>query len=239
MKRLFRLLASTRLALVLIGCLALGCVLATLVPGALGRGYFRSAFFLVPAALFSVNLLACAAGRFARVRRAPPPRRHGPDILHLGLLAFIVAAVLSGAFRQGGVAQLAVGDRAELPGGELLTLESFSTERYPDGRPKKWTSVIRVERGGTTLVADYPLRVNHPLSVAGVTIYQASRSLRAVSGDGPEGTGALLKEGLRQEEVSGLLIVRDSFFGLVLASLALAVLGLALTFIQKLGDLSR
>ena len=238
LKRIFRALASTRLAAVLIGYLALGCVLATLVPEgpgplALGLGFFSSALFLVPVGLFFLNLLACSLARLARVLKAPPPRRHGPDLLHLGLLVFVVAAVLSGAYREGGLAKLAVGDAAQLPGGEILSLLGFSTERYSDGRPKEWTSEIRVERGGEVLVADYPLRVNHPLSVAGITVYQASHETRAVPG--ADSSGAT--QALRRQDVSGLLVVRDSFFGLVLASLAFIVLGLALTFIQKLGDM--
>jgi hypothetical protein len=51
--------------------------------------------------------------------------------------------------------------------------------------------------------------------------------------------GDIKVQDIRQEEVSGLLIVRDSFFGLVIASLVIIAVGLALTFIQKLGDLSK
>jgi cytochrome c biogenesis protein len=240
LKRIFRALASTRLAAFLIGYLALGCALATVVPAglgpaALGPGFFRSAFFSVPVGLFFLNLLACSAARLARVLGSPTPRRHGPDILHLGLLVFLVAAVLSGAYREGGLAKLAVGDAVELPGGEVLRLLGFTTERYGDGRPKEWTSEVRVERGGEILVADYPLRVNHPLSVEGLTVYQASHESKAV----PEANSSGTTQALRQEDVSGLLVVRDSFFGLVLASLAVIILGLGLTFIQKLGDLPK
>jgi hypothetical protein len=174
-----------------------------------------------------------------------------------------------------------------LPDGARLTLDSFTAERYDDGRPKDWTSRVSVARDGKTIVAAFPLRVNHPLAIGNVTLYQASQETRALLKLGGSGTsvatlaigdsasvsgrkvtfealgseGALvsvsgpgksleyvLKPGdsvgdiavqaLRQEEVSGIMLVRDSFFGLILLSLAIVAIGLAITFIQKLGEIS-
>jgi cytochrome c biogenesis protein ResB len=214
---LLRALTSMRLAVVLIAWLFVGCVTATLVPGPGFSDYFDSILFLLPVALFFMNLAACSLRRFLRARRAPAPRRHGPDILHAGLLLLLVAAALSATQRRGGVANLSVGDAIELPGGARVTLVGLSSEKYDDGRPKDWTSLLRVERDGRTLIEAFPLRVNHPLSIGGVKLYQASRS----------------------EDASGIMVVRDAFFGLVLASLAIAAAGLAITFAQKSGDQSK
>lgn len=225
MNAALRALTSMKLAIVLIGYLALACLLATLIPEL--SGFFGSVFFLAPAALFFLSLGACAATRFLRARRGPKPRRHGPDILHLGLLLFMIAAALSAADRRGEVAYLAEGDAMRLQDGSRIRLERLETERYADGRPREWTSWVSVERDGQTLASAYPLRVNHPLSLGNLKLYQASRGSRAEADSG----GSV--------ELSGLMVVRDSYFGLVLASLAIIAAGLAITFIQKLGELPK
>jgi len=200
LKKIFAALASIRLAVILIAYLAAAGVAASLVPQghradyyaeryphALARAitlagfsdFFRSPLFLAPAALFFLNLGACTVGRFARERRRPA-RRHGPDLLHLGLLLLILASVLSFTGRQSGGVRLARGDSVRLPGGRLLDLTDFAYLSYADGRPRDWISTVRVSEGTTVLMEGYPIRVNHPLRLGLLSIYQASSESETV-----------------------------------------------------------
>jgi len=237
-KAILRFLKSVKLAIALITVLALGSALATILPqglpeegyaelygGALGAlvfrsgmsSYFRSLPFIVPAFLFFANLSTCAADRFVRELRKESRRRHGPDLLHLGLMLLVVGALLSFAGRREGSVSLAEGESARLPDGRILRLERFEYLAYGDGRPKEWTSVVSILREEELEVEAYPLRVNHPLRLGSATLYQASREAGAV-------------------ERSGILAVADPGYRLVLAALLVTGAGLFLTFFQKLGD---
>ncbi|MDP3176979.1 MAG: hypothetical protein Q8M76_03675, partial [Spirochaetaceae bacterium] len=67
-----------------------------------------------------------------------------------------------------------------------------------------------------------------------VTDGSGARVLRAAPG---ESAGPFLVVAMRDRELSGLQAVSDPGYGLVLAALALSAIGLALTFIQKLGEM--
>jgi len=217
MCRIWRAVTSLWLAVTLLAVLALGCVLATIVPQGLmaedyagryprllahlvtGTGlshYFTSWLFLVPGIAFSLNLLACTVRRFSREARKRAGRRHGPDLLHLGLLMLVVGSLVSFSRRQEGSIMLRVGDTVELPGSEILALRDFTEERYEDGRPKEWTSVVDVTRGGEPVMVGRAIRVNAPLRVGSLTIYQASYgSVPEVELRGDDGAVAVLAEG--------------------------------------------
>ena len=196
MKKIFEALKSVRLAVGLIAYLALTGMLATLLPQGRGSRFFTSILFLLPAGLFFVNLAACSIDRFVRELRRPTRRRHGPDILHLGLLLLVVGAVLSFSGRQTGSVNLAKGDQVEMPGGRLLVLEDFARTTYPDGRPRDWVSTVRVERGGREEVRSFPLRVNHPLRLGRISIYQSSYAVETfLAVTDPTGAGHLLGQG--------------------------------------------
>jgi cytochrome c biogenesis protein ResB len=248
MRRFWGALKSVRLTVVLLACLATGCVIATLVPqGAeahtclerfprplaeflLVSGfsvYFKSAVFLIPVSLFFINLSVCTVDRLVRELAKNARRRHGPDILHFGLMLLVIAAALTAAGRRSDAALLGVGDRMDLPGGTQVTLEAFSHETYADGRPKEWTSTVSVARNGAVVLRSFPIRVNHPLSAGGFSIYQMSHATRKIP----------VAADVHEEELSGLMVVRDPYFNLVLAALAITGVGLVLTFAQKLGDL--
>jgi cytochrome c biogenesis protein ResB len=245
-KKVLSLLKSMKLAVALLALLAAGCALATLVPQGLDAGayeaaygrlvggliagsglsaFFTSPLFLAPSFLFFANLSACATDRLLRELRKKKGRRHGPDLLHLGLMLLVVGSVLSFASREELEASFAPGEAAELPDGRILRLEAFEYLAYDDGRPKDWISTVSVfERdaaapgGLAPRVERYPIRVNHPLRLGKLTVYQASRSVE----------GGIERTGLRS--------VSDPGYALVLASLILVVAALFLTFYQKLGE---
>jgi len=195
--RFFRALKSVRLAIILIAFLALTSLLASLVPqGREGEYYyanypnllawimlrsgfsnfFRSILFAAASGLFFVNLSFCAIDRFIRERRKSI-RRHGPDLLHLGIMLLFLGGLLSFTGRQSGYVWLARGDAVRLPGDRLLQLTDFAYLKYLDGRPKDWISTVRLSAGEKTLLDSFPIRVNHPLKLGLLSIYQVSHEI--------------------------------------------------------------
>lgn len=197
MTRLFQRIKSVRLAVGLIVYLTLASILATLVPQGAAPEEYRSLypeflsnlvlqtgfdryyssplFFLLPAFLFFINLSTCTVDRFARELRKKGQRRHGPDILHLGLVFLTVGAVVSASLRSEENFTLVPGSYIVLPDKSTLRLEEFRSEEYPDGRPKGWTSVCDlVDPEGTVLLDNYELKVNSPLRHGGYAFFQAS-----------------------------------------------------------------
>lgn len=196
--KLFRGLKSLRLAIVLIVYLAITGILSTLVPQGAGEEAYRALFpgivaqailatgfdhfftspvFILPAFLFFANLSTCAVDRFVREIKKKGRRRHGPDVLHLGLVLLVIGAILSFSGHQEGAVTLLPGEGVNLPDGSTLELLDFRFERYPDGRPKDWTSGVRLtDAKGKVLKDRYELKVNSPLRHGGLTLYQASYS---------------------------------------------------------------
>jgi cytochrome c biogenesis protein len=168
-----RVLTSVKVAIALIAWLVLGGIAATVLPG-LGTAFFRSPFFIAPAIAFFVNLAACSVRRLVRELRRPGRHRHGPDILHLGLLVLMAGAVISYQGKRTGTVSLAPGESATLPDGSTLTVTDFRFDRYPDGRPKEWATTVRVQRDGRTLLDGFVLRVNRPLRRSGFSYYQST-----------------------------------------------------------------
>ncbi|HEY9053777.1 MAG TPA: cytochrome c biogenesis protein ResB [Rectinemataceae bacterium] len=194
MREFWKKLKSIKLAIGLILAIASGSLLATLIPQGLAQEeyfrlypkiiaelatqagltrYFSSLLFLVPALAFFANLAACTIDRMARELRKKGKRRHGPDILHIGLLVLVVGGVVSFSGKEEGRVSLREGESVELPGGEVLTLVRFTDERYEDGRPKAWTSVVQLKKGEVA-GSETSIMVNKPLRVGNLTLYQAS-----------------------------------------------------------------
>jgi hypothetical protein len=192
---------SMRLAVGLLAYLALASLLATLVPQGQEAAFYQGAYprllalllvqsgftrfftslpFLLPVFLFFSNLSICAVDRFIRELKKKGKRRHGPDLLHLGLMLLVIGSVLSFSGRQEGSMTLAVGQGVQLPDGRVMRLTDFQFLQYADGRPKDWISTVDVTRGERVEVAAYPIRVNHPLKLGGLSIYQVSHSARSV-----------------------------------------------------------
>jgi hypothetical protein len=206
-----------KLAVFLIGYLALTGVLATLVPqgrdaaaytSAYGRllgeiivqtgfsRFFTSILFFLPAFAFFANLSACTIDRLLRELRKKGRRRHGPDILHLGLMLLAIGSVVSFSSKQEGSVSLSVGDKVEMPDSRILELTGFRYEAYADGRPKDWVSTVRVLKDGHVEKESYAIRVNHPLKLGALSLYQFSHSAsRALSVTDSAGVEHLLGQG--------------------------------------------
>jgi len=214
---LFRFFKSVRLAIVLILIVTVLSVLATLVPQGLDPGmyrdmyppplyhvitvldfnhFFSSLLFRAAVGLFAVNLGVCMVDRVVRQVKKKSGRRWGPDLVHLGLLVLITGGLVTSVTRQEGYLRMGEGDELQVAAGTTLRLVSFRTVLYDDGRPRSWTSTVEIRRPGSDQVVTFPIRVNHPLRMDGVNIYQASwgRQDLAVFRDG-KGDQAALADG--------------------------------------------
>ncbi len=109
--------------------------------------------------------------------------RYGVYIIH-GSIVIILLGSLIGLFGYRGFVMLGKGDvrdsatkrgsrEGTIPLGFAIKLDDFKISFYPGGEPKDYVSRIEVIDGGKT-VKTAEVRVNHPLSYKGTSIYQAS-----------------------------------------------------------------
>lgn len=193
--RILKFLRSMKLAVILLGFLALVSLPSTLLPQGESSNYyserygegkaglisalnlddvFSSPLFYLAAALFFINLSYCTIWRVVREVRRDGRGRHGPDILHAGLILFMIGAVFSAILaRDTPVIWMETGDVITLPKGGRFTLLSFETEYYEDGRPRAWISTgLYVDAGEQE--RSISIEVNSPARLEGVKIYQSS-----------------------------------------------------------------
>ncbi len=98
----------------------------------------------------------------------------GSDIVHAGLLVLFAGAIVTGAGVRRTDLPLAEGQTADIPGaGFALRLDKFSTEYYPNGSVKAWTSAVTVLEKGLPL-RSAEIAVNHPLVHKGFSFTQMS-----------------------------------------------------------------
>ncbi len=314
MNKIYRFFRSVRLAVTLILIITAFSIVATLIPQGQPEEYytgrysqlvsglimglqldraFFSVLFLTPAFLFIINLTVCTTHRIITRFRTTAKHRHGPDLIHIGLLVLFVGGIVTAAMRQDKLFFMAEGDQIELPGEMRVTLMEFQTLTYEDGRARDWISTVAITGPGDSVgkprIAS--IEVNKPLSLGSVKLYQTSYdkdiiahlsdgsgAVWAISGDQgfeqgeelwvftdirPAASGApaavfdryrdqvrvgsvIVAEGqtigpytvrsLATRNMTGLTAVRDPGYIPVLVGLIMSVLGLALTFIQKIGD---
>ena len=309
---IYKFLRSVKLAVVLLLLITATSILATLVPQGKEPDFYQAAYsarvawlilglnfdrfftsfvFLLPAALFVLNLSVCMVDRFVGRVRRKAKKRFGPDILHLGLLILFIGGVISFAGRQEDYLWLSEDDTAEVPGGYTVRLLSFEYLTYENGVPKDWISTVSVVKGGETIIEEFEIEVNNPLKIGNVKLYQSSYTaestlfvtdtagtlykaegdsiipgdqhafiFRAIENleDGQEigifdtwvdhqitgrvrlGPGEKIGDytitALSSTMSTGLQEVIDPGYSVVFVSLFIILLGLGLTYIQKIGD---
>ena len=136
--------------------------------------FFGSPLFLAPVLLFTLNLGTCAVDRLVSRQRRRAKRRFGPDLVHIGLLVPIAAGLVTALGRQERTWPLAIGHDAAISPAYSLHLLSLEYEKYDNGMPKEWISTVQVMRGGVQETASFPIEVNHPLRLKGLSVYQSS-----------------------------------------------------------------
>jgi len=194
-KTLYKFFKSAKLAVIIILIIAVLSIISTLIPQ--GRDaafyfhtygafwaqviltldfddFFRSILFLIPVGLFFINLSVCAVDRLVNRERRKARRRYGPDLIHVGLLLLIIAAMFSVFARIESLVYMGEGDEIQLQGRYLIRLLDYEYKEYANGRPKDWISTVEVRRNGELMIASFPIEVNKPLRIGGVRIYQTS-----------------------------------------------------------------
>jgi cytochrome c biogenesis protein ResB len=192
---LYRFFKSTRLAIVLILVITAVSLLATLVPQGREDAFYRekyspalyglittldfnrffnSLLFLAPVAMFTLNLGVCAVDRLVRQSRSKGKKKFGPDIVHLALLVLIAGGLVTAFARQEGDFSMSQGDEVTLTSHYSIKLLSFDYLKYANGSPKAWISTVDVYRDGALERAAFPIRVNHPLRLKGIAVYQST-----------------------------------------------------------------
>ncbi|MBI9105057.1 MAG: cytochrome c biogenesis protein ResB [Spirochaetales bacterium] len=179
--------------------------------------FYSSPIFLTITSVFWINLFSCSVKRFSAQLRRGRRGRFGPDILHIGLLVLIIGSVFTFSGRQEGTLFMKSGDTMRLPSERYMVLNDFQFERYPDGRPKSWTSEVSIvgAKGETGEVLS--IGVNHPLRIDGLVIYQASYR--------PSDTVGVYE--------TGLMVTRDPGKKFIIVAFILISTGLVFTFISK------
>ena len=228
LRALYRFFRSTGTALVLIGYLTAFFAVSSLLGGRLVPGGAGGMlFFYLPLTLFFVNLAVCTVSRMLSTLRSGGYGRTlgwlriGPDAVHLSLLLLIVAGVVSLQGRVEGVVELAPGQTVVVNNDYALTLEDFAALRYESGSPKAWISTVDVKYRGEVMREGVEIRVNDPLEVGRVTIYQSS----------------FRKAG--EELHTVLTAVYDPSGPLIRAALLLLAAGIILVLIRKLREVLR
>ena len=213
MKAVYGFFKSVRLTIVLILAIAVLSLIASLVPQGRSDSWYRSHYsaaltalirfaglprffssagFLIPAFLLTLNLAVCAVDRVIRRVKNKARPRYGPDLVHLGLLILIAGGMATALGRQETTWSLAVGEDAALSSTYALHLLSLQYLKYDNGTPKEWTSTVRVTREGNVEIPSFPIRVNQPLRLKGLSVYQTAWELQGIldlkEGSGPEVT---------------------------------------------------
>jgi cytochrome c biogenesis protein len=194
-KALYRFFKSTRLAIVLILLITLLSLLSTLVPQ--GREdafytetyspalyglitaldfnqFFKSVLFFLPVAMFTLSLGACTVDRLVRQSRSKAKKRFGPDIVHIALLVLVAGGLVTALGRQEKDISMSQGEDAAVSSRYSIKLVSFEFLKYENGSPKAWISTVDVYRDGALESIAFPIRVNHPLRLKGVSVYQTT-----------------------------------------------------------------
>ncbi|HOV93718.1 MAG TPA: cytochrome c biogenesis protein ResB [Spirochaetales bacterium] len=221
--RLYDALRSVKLAIVLLVVLVLFAVAGGVIPQGkpvdfyttqfggsisnlivlLGLNHvFSSLAFLIAAALFAVNLTVCTFHRLTlEIGKPWEKRRHGPDILHVGILILLFGGILTARTRTETILEVQKGQAAALPDGSTLVLTDFDFETYPDGRPKNWVSTVTI---GTQ--TQRQIKVNSPLREHGYSIYQKywKNETNVILLD-PTGMEITLRQGMRQPTMDGFV----------------------------------
>lgn len=103
-------------------------------------------------------------------------------LIHVSIIIVLVGGLLGLLFgvkgniriREGGIGQ----EFALHPSGKMASLpfaiavDKFTLKRYPTGQPKEFRSDVRLLRDGKEVLQG-SIRVNHPLTLDGISLYQA------------------------------------------------------------------
>jgi cytochrome c biogenesis protein len=110
--------------------------------------------------------------------------RYGVYIIHTSIVVILIGSVIGLMFGYRGFITLNKGESRDsvnprgpaqgpTPLGFMIKCDDFKVSFYPTGEPKDYVSSVRILDGGKP-VKQGEVRVNHPLTYKGTSIYQAS-----------------------------------------------------------------
>jgi cytochrome c biogenesis protein len=115
--------------------------------------------------------------------------RLGFYCIHLSILIILLGAMIGSFFGFRGYVNIVEGetaDRVFLRGGRQVhplgfkvRLEQFSVSFYPTGTPREFKSTVTILEGERKILTE-PIRVNHPLTYKGISLYQSSYGVASV-----------------------------------------------------------
>ena len=192
-RRIFRFFSSLPLAIGLLIGIAIYVAIGSFIPQGLpgaeydalygptlgiivrGLGFssmFHSPIFFILSIAFGLNLFLCTVARLLSGKQKTL-FAYGPDAIHIGLLLFLLGAVLSAVGRREDALSLRVGESFTLQSQYELTLNDTQELRDANDIVIDWhsefriRSVLRDEDDRYALVS-----TNNPLRVAGTAVYQ-------------------------------------------------------------------
>ena len=211
------MLSTRRHNAFLYATLAAGLFITILV-GLISRSGVQSWTFRIIYALMCVALLADVVRRFKvqgsrfKVQDSGFKSSISLAVIQLGLVVALFGGAVGGQLREEERLKVSEGT-TELFRGLSVTLDDFTMDTYPNGRPKRFASDVVVRTADDKTVSG-TVEVNHPLSVGGWKIYQYDYDSEA----GAESTYTVLG------------MVREPWQGVMLAGILLMIAGAILLF---------
>jgi cytochrome c biogenesis protein ResB len=194
LKKIFNFFRSIKLAIFLITYIITTSLIASLIPQGLKEDYYYSQFnsyltklilffqfdnffysfiFIFPVIIFSINVASCTIYRIYHRRKINLKKKHGPDLIHIGLLLVLLSGVYSNFDREESLVFLNAGEKDNLRNGYQITLKKFDIETYDSGMVKDWISDVEIRRNGE-LIKNYKIEVNKPCAFDQYKVYQYS-----------------------------------------------------------------
>ena len=189
MKKLLDLLASLKLAIVLLILLLVALSVGTIIESQTTAEFARQAvyyswWFIGLQVVFAANVIASIASLFPWGKS-----RIGFLITHGGMVVILIGATISYYFKTEGQLGLWEGqsgnviENVDIASGEhtshtlpfTVTLDDFEIERYPGTmRPAMFRSKVRVTDPATSQTFESDIWMNNPLHHQGYTLFQSS-----------------------------------------------------------------
>ncbi len=180
----------------------------TILVGLISRSGVQSWTFRIIYALMCIALLIDAVRRLHPFRFSRLPLA----TIQLGFVIALAGGAASGLVRQEEELKVYEGTTESFHN-LSVTLDDFIMDTYPNGRPKRFASDLRVRTSEGKEVSG-TIEVNHPLSVGGWKIYQYDYDSEA----GAESTYSVLG------------MVREPLQGVMFAGILMMILGAVMLF---------
>ncbi len=110
-------------------------------------------------------------------------------LIHVAIIVILVGGLIGLLYGVKGSIQIKEGETggtfAVIPSGKSqalpfqIALDKFTLKRYPTGEPQEFRSDVRILKDGKEIEKGF-IRVNHPMTVDGISLYQADYRLLGV-----------------------------------------------------------